>query len=146
VVAFFALSSCFGGDDADTAYDSNDVSSYDTSDGYQAPSRPTAQAAPPTQDTSVRDYVRAAGISDQLVSQLGQVAGDTGYGLTRGVPLAFDDAQSFAVVMIDNCRELNSGTVSTEQMISRDVSDGAPVADARAMAAFLQQTFCPAVR
>jgi len=41
---------------------------------------------------------------------------------------------------------LRSGATAAEQMISQDVADGTPVADARAMAAFLDQTSCPAVQ
>ncbi|MGY1813974.1 hypothetical protein [Blastococcus sp. SYSU D00820] len=141
LVCFFALSSCLGDDDPEATASSGDHSTYDSSNNPDDP----PSAATPTQDTSIRDYVRAAGVSDQLVRQLGQVAGDTGYGLTRGVPLAFEDAQSFAVVMIDNCRDLHAGTVTVQGMIDRDVSDGAPVADARAMADFLERIFCPAV-
>ncbi|MGY1858066.1 hypothetical protein [Modestobacter sp. SYSU DS0290] len=98
------------------------------------------------EDTSLQDAIDAAGISSDLVSQLGRVAGDTGYGLRRGTPLTGDEARGFAVVQIGTCRELASGFRSLDELVASDMAGGAGEADARTMAAFLRDSFCPAVR
>ncbi len=105
----------------------------------------TSTAAEPTEDTSLQDALDEAGVSNGLVARLGVVAGDTGYGLTRGQALTGDQARGFAVLQISTCRELASGFRSLAEVIASDVAGGAPRADAETMAAFLRDTFCPGV-
>ena len=107
---------------------------------------PTPADETPEADTSVQDALDEAGVGAALVAQLGRVAGDTGYGLTRGVPLTGDAARGFAVVQITTCREAASGYRSLDEVQVSDVANGASEADARTMAAFLRDVFCPAVR
>lgn len=108
-----------------------------------------SEAAPSTaaedEDTSVQDFLDAAGVGAALVRRLGEVAGDTGYGLTRGVPMEDESARGFAMIQVTTCRELASGYRTLEEIVASDIANGAPEGDARTMAAFLRDSFCPAV-
>ncbi len=110
------------------------------------PSGSTPSSEAPRLDSSVQDALDEAGVGAALVAQLGQVAGDTGYGLARGVPLTRDAARGFAVVQITTCREAASGYHSLDEVHASDVANGASEADAQTMVAFLRDVFCPAVR
>jgi hypothetical protein len=118
-----------------------------TSSPATEPAAPSSSApADPSEDTSLQDALTAAGVSDALVSELGRVAGVTGYGLQRAIPITGEDAIRFAFIQLETCRGLASGFRTLDEIIARDVADGAPRADAEAMADFLSSTFCPAVR
>ncbi|WP_131801828.1 hypothetical protein [Klenkia soli] len=110
-----------------------------------APTTSSATTEAPTEDTSVQDFLDEAGVPAALVTDLGRVAGSTGYGLSRGVPLAGADARSFAVVQVRTCRDMASGFRSRTEFESADVANGAGAADARALYDYLTATFCPAV-
>ncbi len=58
-------------------------------------------------------------------------------------PVTGEAAQNFAFILIDDCLELRSGSVSLSGLIAQDIADGAPPADAGAFNAYLQSTFCP---
>jgi hypothetical protein len=130
-----------------TLIDSGDETATAFPDASPSPTpKATSTSEAPREDTSLQDAIEAAGLSSALVAELGRVAGDTGYGLTRGTPLTGDAAKSFAVVQIGTCRDLATGYRALDEVIASDVSGGAPATDARTMAAFLRDTFCPAVR
>ncbi|WP_346619643.1 hypothetical protein [Blastococcus montanus] len=120
------------------------------SDPGSGSAEPAASDSPapaePSADTSLQDALSVAGVNDALVADLGRVAGASGYGLQPDMPLTGDDAIRFAVVQLDTCRELASGFRTLEEVVARDVADGASRADAQAMADFLSSTYCPAVR
>jgi predicted small lipoprotein YifL len=99
-----------------------------------------------TADTSIEDALARAGVSDELALELGAVAGRTGYGLSRGVPMPLVQSRSFAFVQVDTCRDIATGATTWERVVARDVADGASRSDAEQMASFLQSTFCPVVR
>ncbi|MGY1665910.1 hypothetical protein [Geodermatophilus sp. SYSU D00696] len=125
---------------------SDDDSAQASGPARSTPSETVPSNEAPGVDTSVQDALAEAGVGAALVAQLGQVAGDTGYGLTRGVPLTGDAARGFAVVQITTCREAASGYRSLDDVQASDVASGASEADARTMAVFLRDVFCPAVR
>ncbi|MFU8854536.1 sigma factor [Micromonospora sp. SL1-18] len=104
---------------------------------------PSASATP---DTSIVDALAAAGVSDALVIQLGEVASRTGYGLGRDEPLPLEKSRGFAVVQIATCRDVASGNKTWAQVIATDQAGGAPAADAQTMNDFLRDVFCKAVR
>jgi hypothetical protein len=118
-----------------------------------APADPAATTPTPTaslggsggSDTSIADALQVAGVSDDLVRQLGVVASETGYGLGRGDALPFDTAQNFAYMMVLTCREIASGSLTYASSQAQAVADGAAESDAARMMAFVEAEYCPVV-
>ncbi|MGY2005295.1 hypothetical protein [Blastococcus sp. SYSU DS1024] len=108
--------------------------------GNGGASQPTTVGSP-----ELRNYLAGRGVDDSLVRQLGAMADITGYGLSPGNPLPFEQAQGFAVAIIDRCDEVSSGQITWSDAVNEDVGDGAPVSDAQQMNSYLQSTFCPRV-
>lgn len=103
-----------------------------------------SNAATPS-PSSVAEAVAEAGVSQDLVDRLAQVASSTGYGTSRGTALSEEQAMNFALVQIGTCLRLQAGQTTAVEIIAQDVADGADRAGAETMSAFLLQTFCPAV-
>jgi hypothetical protein len=95
-------------------------------------SEPTA--TPSTSQTTPRD--KAQPVSSALIRRLISVANDLGYGpATRG----------FALLMVDTCRDVESGYSDWDELIDEDVASGAPRKDAEAFYSFLDDEFCVGV-
>lgn len=93
-------------------------------------------------DTSLRDALREAGVSSDMVTRIGELGRETGY-LTGMIGL--DDVEGFAYMQVLTCQEVNSGYRSYDDVYNTDVSDGAPAASAETMVTFLRTTYCPSV-
>ncbi|MFX1760457.1 hypothetical protein [Rhodococcus sp. As11] len=76
-----------------------------------------------TSDSSVEARLKAAGVSDALVCELGARADGTGYGLD-GEAATFAQREDFAVMIAQTCAEVASGYRSWEQAIDDDVAQG----------------------
>jgi hypothetical protein len=96
-------------------------------------------------DPELGAYLAGRGVDDSLVRRLGAMADMTGYGLSPGNPLPFEQAQGFAVAIIDRCNQVSSGQITWNEAVNEDVIDGAPVSHAQQMNSFLRGTFCPQV-
>jgi hypothetical protein len=106
------------------------------------PTRSTSQSVG---DPELGAYLTRRGVDDTLVRQLGGIADMTGYGLSPGNPLPFEQAQGFAVAIIDRCDQVLSRQITWSDAVNEDVIDGARVSDAQRMNSFLQGTFCAQV-
>ncbi|MGY1777740.1 hypothetical protein ACI8AV_17920 [Geodermatophilus sp. SYSU D00804] len=78
-----------------------------------------------------------------MVRQLGTKADETGYGLAPGTPLPFEQAQSFAAIIVPVCDKVADGQTTWSAQTAQDVADGAPPTDAREMNGYLRDVFCP---
>lgn len=96
-------------------------------------------------DTSTADFLASRGVTDSMVRQLGYMADATGYGLSPGTPLPFDQAQNFAFVIVGVCDEVAGGRTTWASEVDRDVASGAPLGDAQQMNGYLRDVFCPQV-
>ena len=139
IASAFALSAC-GSDDAPPS--TPDASSSWTEEETAAQ---TPQPAP-EDDTSIVDFLRAAGVDDALVNRLGEVGDANGYGLGEGTETDLDQRRSLATTQVDTCRDVAVGHRSWKGVRSSDVGGGAGEEEAAAMAEFLRTEFCPHVK
>lgn len=96
-------------------------------------------------DTSLEDFLAAAGVDDALVNQLGEVGDANNYGLGEGVETGVEDRRGLAVVQVTTCRNVAVGYRTWEGIRYSDEADGATEDQAAAMADFLRTEFCPHV-
>ncbi|MFF7276196.1 hypothetical protein [Streptomyces griseorubiginosus] len=96
-------------------------------------------------DTSVVDFLRAAGVGDDLVNQLGEVGDANGYGLGEDVATDLESRRRLATTQVETCRNVAVGHRTWEGIQASDMSAGASQEQAAAMADFLRTEFCPHV-
>ncbi|MFF4232862.1 hypothetical protein [Streptomyces sp. NPDC001820] len=96
-------------------------------------------------DTSLEDYLAAAGVDDALVNQLGEIGDANNYGLGEGVETGIEDRRGLATVQVTTCRNVAVGYRTWEGIRYSDEADGATEDQAAAMADFLRTEFCPHV-
>jgi hypothetical protein len=96
---------------------------------------PGQESAPA--DTSVQDALDAAGVTDHMAEQLIAVANENGYGPAD---------KTFAALMIDACRDAESGHMSFEEMIAQDAADAAGLAEAQQFYSYLANEYCPKLK
>lgn len=96
-------------------------------------------------DTSLEDFLAAAGVDDALVNKLGEVGDANNYGLGDGVETGIEDRRGLAVVQVTTCRNVAVGYRTWEGVRHSDEADGATEDQAAAMADFLRTEFCPHV-
>lgn len=131
LTVYLALAGC--GDDGSTSSTAaQEPAVSGTSSTPTRTPRPSKSA-----DTSVQDALDEAGVSDALAQRLVVAADDAGYGPAD---------TSFAALMIDTCRDVDSGYSNWNELIDQDVADGAPRRQAGTFYAFLRTQFCPAVK
>lgn len=96
-------------------------------------------------DTSIEDFLAAAGVDDVLVNQLGEIGDANNYGLGVGVETSLEDRRRLATSQVDTCRNVAVGYRTWDGIQYSDESDGATEDQATAMADFLRTEFCPHV-
>jgi hypothetical protein len=96
-------------------------------------------------DTSVEDFLAAAGVDDALVNQLGEIGDANNYGLGTDVETDLEDRRALAAVQVTTCRNVTVGYRTWEGIRSADEAGGATEDQAAAMAVFLRTEFCPHV-
>ncbi|MFF8860821.1 hypothetical protein ACF08B_02095 [Streptomyces sp. NPDC015139] len=96
-------------------------------------------------DTSVEDFLAAAGVDDTLVNQLGEIGDANNYGLGTDVETDLGDRRGLAVVQVTTCRNVTVGYRTWEGIRYADEAGGATEDQAAAMAGFLRTEFCPHV-
>ncbi|MEU1484025.1 hypothetical protein [Streptomyces sp. NPDC005752] len=109
-------------------------------DGTNTEAAPTDEAT--GDDTSLEDALAAAGVDDELVDQLGDVADANNYGLGEGVETSLEDRRGLAVVQVTACRNVAVGYRTWEGLRYADEANGATEEQAAAMADFLRTEFC----
>ncbi|MGY1737015.1 hypothetical protein [Geodermatophilus sp. SYSU D00684] len=105
-------------------------------------------APPPTQpgtdgSEAIAEFLASRGVTESMIRQLGAKADATGYGLSPGTPLPFDQAQNFAAIMVSVCDKVTSGQTTWSAQIAEDVAARAPLADSQEMNGYLRDVFCP---
>lgn len=105
---------------------------------------PTVEAVVPTEATENSlsaspsdEETEEQPVSEEMIQRLIEVANDAGYGPAD---------EGFALLMVDVCRDVESGHSEWSELIAQDVADGAPRADARRFNGFLRDEFCPEVK
>ena len=84
------------------------------------------------------------GIGEPDVRALGFVADEHGYGLSEGTPLPFEQAQSFAlVVVLAACDDVAEGTTTWEALVDDDANSGAPRGEAASFWSYVRARFSP---
>lgn len=96
----------------------------------------------PPLDAELRDL----GLTVTDVRLLSAAATMYGYGLDKDTPLDWRQSQDTAYVMSMVCTDVASGEYTWQDAVWTDVSDGAPISDARNMNAYLRDQFCPSLR
>ncbi|MFG2452659.1 hypothetical protein ACGFSG_25060 [Streptomyces sp. NPDC048512] len=113
----------------------------DESDANPAPAETTAG----DEDTSIEDFLAAAGVDDDLVNRLGEIGDANNYGLGVGVETGLEDRRRLATSQVDTCRNVAVGYRTWKGVRYSDESGGATEDQAAAMADFLRTEFCPHV-
>lgn len=111
--------------------------------GMSSMSPAAEETAPPeatTKKTEVSKPSRTADeqpVSEALMQRFISFADDAGYGPAD---------EGFALLMVDVCRDIESGHSRWSELISQDVADGASRRDATLFHNFLRDEYCPGVR
>lgn len=103
-------------------------------------SEPTPEPSPavePSEDTSIQDALDEAGIPADLKRQVVAAADAAGYGPAN---------EGFVVLMVEVCRDVESGYSDWDELVDQDAADGAPRADAQQLYDFVKTRLCPYVR
>lgn len=103
----------------------------------------TAPEVDTDDESDTGSALAARGITDDDVRALGFMADEYGYGLGPGTSLPFDQAQSFAYVVLLSCDELAAGTTTQSALVDDDVMSGAAPSDASAFWSYATGRFCP---
>ena len=108
-----------------------------------ATATPQASAAwPEGTDPQMGQMLAAAGISDAAIRTLAAVGQETGY-LWRSRPPTDGEAQSFAYMVLLECRDVANGVKTWQDSAEEAMSTGASAADASRMTDYLQNVYCP---
>lgn len=97
-------------------------------------------------DAETAEYLDRRGVTEEMVVTLGRIADATGYGLSPGTPLSYEQAQLFAAAIVTVCDDVADGNTTWADQTRRDQLDGAPTAAARQMNTYLRVQFCRSVR
>ncbi|WP_416985438.1 hypothetical protein [Streptomyces sp. T028] len=131
---------------AHTSAASEDVTGTEsTAPADESDTYPAQTEAATGDDTSIEDFLAAAGVDDALVNQLGEVGDANNYGLGVGVETSLEDRRRLATSQVDTCRNVAVGYRTWEGIQYSDESAGATEEQAAAMADFLRTEFCPHV-
>lgn len=107
----------------------------------------TATEAAPTpsaSDDSLERALQLAGVTEQAIGRLADVAKSTGY-VSSEVTREGESGRSFAYMAVLECREVQAGDKTWEGSYEEAVTTGADPADALRMTRHLQYVFCPGV-
>jgi hypothetical protein len=147
IASALTLVGCGSDDDASPATASStaaEVSAQQPEADDTDPAEP-AEEENEEDDTSVVDFLRAAGVGDDLVNQLGEVGDANGYGLGEDVATDLESRRLLASTQVETCRNVAVGHRTWEGVQASDTSGGATEEQAAAMADFLRTEFCPHV-
>ncbi|NEC88634.1 hypothetical protein [Streptomyces sp. SID12501] len=114
-----------------------------TAPADEADTHPEPAEAATGDDTSIEDFLAAAGIDDTLVNQLGEIGDANNYGLGEGIETSLEDRRGLATVQVTTCRNVTVGYRTWEGVQYSDEANGATEDQAAAMADFLRTEFCP---
>ncbi|MFD5518166.1 hypothetical protein [Streptomyces sp. NPDC127066] len=149
VVAALAVGGC-GSDTEPSSARSSAASEDVTRDRSAAPedesdANPAPEETEDEDDTSIEDFLAAAGVDDDLVNRLGEIGDANNYGLGVGVETGLEDRRRLATSQVDTCRNVAVGYRTWKGVRYSDESSGATEDQAAAMADFLRTEFCPHV-
>ncbi|MGW2239670.1 hypothetical protein [Streptomyces sp. NPDC001759] len=150
VAALLAVGGCGSDTEPSTAHSSavpeDETVTEPTSPADDEPDTDPASAEATTEDdTSMEDFLAAAGVDDALVNQLGEVGDANNYGLGTDVETDLEDRRGLAVVQVTTCRNVAVGYRTWDGIRYSDEAGGASEDQAAAMADFLRTEFCPHV-
>ncbi|MDH6438186.1 hypothetical protein M2158_006727 [Streptomyces sp. SAI-144] len=149
VAAAFAVGGCASDSEPTTARTSavpeglTDLESESTAPADDSDTDPAP--AETGDDTSLEDFLAAAGVGDALVNQLGEIGDANNYGLGEGVETSLEDRRGLATVQVTTCRNVAVAYRTWEGIRHSDEASGATEDQAAAMADFLRTEFCPHV-
>ncbi|MFF6994741.1 hypothetical protein ACFY93_07220 [Streptomyces sp. NPDC008313] len=149
--ALVTLTGCGSDDDGPRTSAAEATSSAETADAATGESAgasddAAADAVEEDDDASTLEFLKAAGIGDGLVNDLGEVGDANGYGMDADTATTLDQRRLFATTQIGTCRNVASGHRSWDGVQNSDVGGGASEEQAAAMADFLRGDFCPHVK
>lgn len=105
-------------------------------------SSPTTSA---NDDGTVRAALERAAVTPEMVSALGIVGDETGYGISKSTPTNQEQRENFAYAIVLLCREIAAGETSWEDSVYEDVFSGAAAFDAQRLNDYARIEFCPHV-
>ncbi|MFF3418959.1 hypothetical protein ACFYW9_30350 [Streptomyces sp. NPDC002698] len=111
----------------------------------ESDANPVPEETEDEDDTSIEDFLAAAGVDDDLVNRLGEIGDANNYGLGAGVETGLEDRRRLATSQVDTCRNVAVSYRTWKGVRYSDESGGATEDQAAAMADFLRTEFCPHV-
>ncbi|ANQ75588.1 hypothetical protein [Rhodococcus qingshengii] len=97
-------------------------------------------------DGSVRAALERAGVTPGMVTALGIVGDEAGYGISKSVPMNQEQREDFAYAIVLLCRDIGAGETSWENSLNEDLFSGAELSDAQRLNDYARTEFCPLVR
>ncbi|WP_154606726.1 hypothetical protein [Rhodococcus sp. AQ5-07] len=97
-------------------------------------------------DGTVLAALERAAVTPEMVTALGIVGDETGYGISKSTPTNQDQRENFAYAIVLLCREISAGETSWEESVSKDVFSGATASDAQRLNDYARTEFCSRVR
>ncbi|MFF1947024.1 hypothetical protein ACFVWF_33350 [Rhodococcus qingshengii] len=97
-------------------------------------------------DGTVRAALERAGVTPGMVTALGIVGGEVGYGISKSVPMNQEQREDFAYAIVLLCRDIGGGETSWENSLNEDLFSGAELSDAQRLNDYARIEFCPLVR
>ncbi|MFF1555786.1 hypothetical protein ACFVX3_32720 [Rhodococcus erythropolis] len=94
----------------------------------------------------MRAALERAGVTQEMVTALGIVGDETGYGISTSVPMNQEQREDFAYAIVLLCRDIGAGEMSWENSVNEDVFSGAELSDAQRLNDYARTEFCPHVR
>lgn len=95
---------------------------------------------------TVRAAFERAGVTPEMVTALGLVGDETGYGISTSAPMNQEQRENFAYAIVLLCREISAGATSWDSSVNEDVFSGAASSDAQRLNDYARTDFCPHVR
>jgi len=81
-----------------------------------------------------------------MVTALGIVGDEAGYGISKSVPMNQEQREDFAYAIVLLCRDIGAGETSWENSLNEDLFSGAELSDAQRFNDYARIEFCPLVR
>lgn len=97
-------------------------------------------------DGTVRAALERAGVTPGMVTALGIVGDEAGYGISKSVPMNQEQREDFAYAIVLLCRDIGAGETSWENSLNEDLFSGAELSDAQRLNDYARIEFCPLVR
>ena len=97
-------------------------------------------------DGTVRAALERAGVTPGMVTALGIVGDEAGYGISKSAPMNQEQREDFAYAIVLLCRDIGGGETSWENSLNEDLFSGAELSDAQRLNDYARTDFCPLVR